>query len=354
MIKYAIILNPGHNRVYFDASKKLALLEFKIAMETFSEKIIEYNIEGIYGIDYLTFTSEDELNSEDLVLLSRLSFTYAIFLELKQGDDIYFKPIYKHSSYYFNENLSMILKYTGKTNELFTRFMLNVAIMIYKRNSSLKEDLFLLDPVCGKGTTLFEALILGVSCSGIDINEKLVNEAYSYLKKYLEMGKYKHETFMEKFSDPRKKIHSKRINFQIAKNKEDKKLKNILDLELIDGDSKYADSFFKKETFHLIVGDLPYGVQHGSKVGNDQGFTRNPDEFLLNSLPAWIKVLKKGGVMVLSWNTFVLKRSLMENILKENGLKLLMNDDPHAFSHRVDQAINRDMIIAVKEDTKYC
>ncbi len=348
MYKYAILLNPGHNRVYFEASKKLSLIEFQVAKENLSTEIIKFSKEEISGVDYITFESKEKLIEADIILISRLSFTYAIFMITNLDDDICLKPIYKHSSYYFNEDLSMILKYSGKTNELFTRLMLNIALMTYSKGREEKETLLLLDPVCGKGTSLYEALMLGISAYGIDISNKSIHDSHIYFKKYLEIGKYKHTLHIEKVSDPARKARGNRISFEFAKNKDDKKSGNILNLELIDGDSKYADVFFKKNMFHIIMGDLPYGVQHGSKVLSAEEFTRNPNEFLINCLPAWIKVLKPGGVLILSWNSFVLKRSSMEKILKEKGLELSLNDDPHAFSHRVDQAINRDIVVAIK------
>ena len=348
MFKYVILLNPGHNRVYFDASKKLVLVEFKVASEILSKEVLIFGIEKIFGIDYLVFETNDKLLEEDMILLSRLSFTYAIFRVIKVEDDIHLKPIYKHSSYYFNDDISMILKYSGKTNELFTKFMINIAFMIYSKDKKSEEPLLLLDPVCGKGTSLFEGLLLGMSSYGIDINSKYIHDSYIYLKKYLETKKYKHSVSIEKFTDPINKFRSNKIKFQLAKNKEDKKFGNVLNLQLISGDSRFANSFFKKDTFHIIFGDLPYGVQHGSKVRNTEGFTRNPKEFLDNCLPAWIKVLKPGGVLLLSWNSFVLKRDSMENILKDNGLAVVMNDDKRAFEHRVDQSINRDIVIAIK------
>lgn len=348
MFKYGILLNPGHNRVYFNASKKLSLIEFKVASEVISKKVLNFNIEEIYGIDYLVFETDDKLIEEDIILLSRLSFTYAIFMLNNVEEDISLKPIYKHSSYYFNEDISMILKYSGKTNELFTRFMLNIAFMAYSKDKENKEPILLFDPVCGKGTSLFEGLLLGVSSYGMDINSKSIHDSYIYLKKYLETKKYKHSINIEKFTDPVNKFHANKIKFQLSKNKEDKKSGNVLNLQLISADSKYANSFFKKDTFNIIIGDLPYGVQHGSRVGNTEGFTRNPEEFLRSCLPAWVKVLKPGGILLLAWNSFVLKRKSMENIIRDNGLTVILNEDQHGFEHRVDQAINRDIVIATK------
>ena len=116
MPKYALLQNPGHNRVYFNSSAKLAQNELRAL---FSDNIKAGNIKEVKeeifgGIEYITF--ESELSELDLILLSRLSFVYAIF----EVSDKLFSPVRKNHSYFFSDDLNMILKYTGKTNEIFT------------------------------------------------------------------------------------------------------------------------------------------------------------------------------------------------------------------------------------------
>lgn len=348
MITYAILANPGHNRVYFESSKKLSLAELEIACRRFSNECTGFSLTEIEGILYFTFNVEKPLSSDDIAWLSRLSFTYAIFELRKNNPEISLVPVRKISSYYFSDDLSTILKYTGKTNEIFTRLMLNVAVLTSDFYNA--KDIASLDPVAGKGTTLFESLIAGYNSYGIEISSKVVHEASVYFKKYLETGKYKHSFKKEKFSGEAKSFSSEFYKFEFAKTKEDLKSNQLLQLCMVAGDSKYSNRFFRKGMFHIIVGDLPYGVQHANVTSQNQSsFTRSPKELLLACLPSWVDSLKSGGVIVLAWNRFVLKREQMEEIFAKYSL-VVMNESPYnQFEHRVDQAINRDILVARKK-----
>ena len=349
MYKYAILQNPGHNRVYFNSSLKLSVNELSFASDKLSEPLNEIQEEIFGGVEYITFKTQEKLNNSDLILLSSLSFTYAIFEIITHENKQMLLPAQKNGSYYFSDDLNTILKYSGKTNEIFTRMMINLAV--FASSFDYADTLSLLDPVCGKGTTMFEGLICGYNSFGVELSEKLVDESYHYLKKYLETGKYKHE--MKKESIGGKNINntsfkSRRYLFDIAKNKDDKKNNKSLVFEIIEGDTQNIEKFYKKNTFNIIVGDLPYGIQHANTAkGNTM---RNPLDLLENSLPVWVNTLKFGGVIVLAWNTFILKRADIERIFRENNLEMPYEnrEDKFNFEHRVDQAINRDIIIGVK------
>ena len=152
MITYAVLANPGHNRVYFEASKKLSLAELEIACRRFSVECRDFALAEIEGILYLTFNAEEPLSNDDLAWLSRLSFTYAIFELRKKESEVALIPIRKISSYYFNDDLNTILKYTGKTNELFTRLMINVALLSSDFYNT--KDINLLDQLQARGQLL--------------------------------------------------------------------------------------------------------------------------------------------------------------------------------------------------------
>jgi len=323
--------NPGHNRVYFNSSAKLAKNELAAL---FSGNINNISEEIFGGVEYISFEAR-ELTEREIILLSRLSFVYAIF----EVRDKLLAPVAKNQSYYFSDDLNMILKYSGKTNELFTRMMINLAVLASKFD--FLDNLNLFDPVCGKGTTIFDSLICGYNSYGIDISEKLINESVQFFKKYLESGKYKHAHKKERFSGAAFK--SQRYFFELSKNKSDQKANKSLSCEFISGDSINASKYYKKNFFNIIVGDLPYGVQHdNSAFGNKM---RNPSDLVSACLPEWLSVLKPGGAIVIAWNTFLLKREQLEQIFQKNKLEIIDYGD---FSHRVDQAIMRDIIIARK------
>lgn len=348
MITYAILANPGHNRVYFEASKKLSLAELEIACRRFSNVCTNFSLAEIEGVFYVTFQTENPLSSDEIVWLSRLSFTYALFELRKNETEALLAPVQKAHSTYFNDDLNTILKYTGKTNEIFTRLMLNIAVLTSEFHGS--TEISVLDPVAGKGTTLFEALIAGYNGYGVEINPKAVHEASVYFKKYLETVRYKHTFKKEKFSGEAKSHKAEFYRFEFARSKEDQKMNRFLQLCMVAGDAKYTNRFYKKNMFHVIVGDLPYGVHHSNVANKNQSsFTRNPKELLETCLPGWIVNLKPGGTIVLAWNKFVLKREQLEEVFAENGLFVLNEPPYNQFEHRVDQAINRDIIVAKKK-----
>jgi len=343
MITYAILQNPGHNRVYFKTARALAQAELQLAGQKMSTVPINSREETLGGIPYLLFDTKTTLTEMDIKLISRLSFVYGIF-EWINGTLI---PLEKNPDYYFdNDDITTILKYNGKTNELFTRMLLNTAMFNSKFNPM--DKLTILDPLCGKGTTLFEGLLCGHNIYGVDIDDKMIHEAYIFLKKYLETVKYKHSTHQER--QGMKAYTALHYQMKLSRSKADK---DPLLAEFVAGDTRHMDQFYRKSTFHVIVGDLPYGVQHGSKVGkNAVAFpkkeSRNALPMLSEALSGWHKVLKTGGTLALAWNLFLIDRQEMESALENNGFALTAPKGDESFVHRVDQAINRDAIVGIK------
>jgi hypothetical protein len=92
----------------------------------------------------------------------------------------------------------------------------------------------------------------------------------------------------------------------------------------------------------VLVADLPYGVAHGSH--DDQGgLSRSPLDLLERAVPHWLPLLRPGAALGLSWNVKVAKRELAEDILLANGLEIVPQ---LPLEHRVDQSIDRDVLIA--------
>lgn len=342
---YAILYHPGHNRVYFETSLKLSVSEFQIAAQRFHTGYDGLCRRNIGGIDYLAFQTREDLSPEDIKIISGLSFVYALFQMEEVEDAYYLKPVVRIREPFVDEGIGAMLKYTGKTNEIFTRMMINVAACSQEN----RETLRLLDPIAGKGTTLYEGLAKGYNVYGIEIGGKAVNESYHFIKRFLETAKYKFDCRSIKISGPNKSFSALRHTFETAKTKEDFKGGNTRTIEFIAGNSLYANRYYRKNFFDIIVGDLPYGVQHGNVTHEKQSsLTRNPSELLNVCLPSWTETLKPGGIIVLAWNSNTLSRQRMADLLEKQGLEV-KNDAPYLqFEHRVDQSIVRDVIAAQK------
>lgn len=324
MKNYVILRTPGHNQVYFQNSATLSQEELALT----GLPLTHIQEKSLGGLSYISFSAEEELSPTHLEALSRLSFLYGLFQE-SQGQ---LTPVLLPDPQVLHRSLSTILKYSGKTNEIFTRFLVNLAFST--ANIHPKEGK-LLDPVAGRGTTLFDGLSLGASCSGVELQEKSVTDGYNHLKKFLEVEKIKHKTGSIRVSGAGKSFTAKRHTVDF----------NSQHFELICGDSKYTNQLFSKETFHVVVGDLPYGVQHGNHAGKLQ---RNPAQLVGVCAPGWREVMKPQGVLVLAWNTLVLPRDKMEETLQRAGFQVLKNDHLTNLAHQVDASIQRDIVVAKK------
>lgn len=91
-----------------------------------------------------------------------------------------------------SEDLAEVLKYKGKTNAGFTSMMLHCACAA-SDFARAPEPLTVLDPLCGRGTTLFCALQSGHHGIGVDVDAKAVAEADTYFFRYLQYHYVKHE-----------------------------------------------------------------------------------------------------------------------------------------------------------------
>ena len=344
MNKYLLLLNPGHNRVYYKSSQQLSEAEFSIVAMSMDCHVDQIKGKTIAGVFYLTFTAEKTLSAMDLERIAKLSFVFALYE--KVGECL--RPVEIPNVNLTDISISSLLKYTGKTNELFTRMMINVAASSIQIKNPGR--IRLLDPIAGKGTTMFEGLTMGYDCCGIEIGEKSATESYNYLKKYLEIEKIRHKTSKQRQSGPNKSYTAKHYVVDLAKDKDAFKEHNEQHYEMVNGDSAFADQFFRKNSFHILAGDLPYGVQHGNVTGGKKGssLTRNPKELVKACLPAWKNVLKPGGVLALAWNTNVLPKKELAEVLEEAGLTVLSEGPYDQFAHRVDGAIMRDILIARK------
>lgn len=339
-MKHAILLKPNANIPYFEEMKKMCLHELRIVLNKLNVNHSNMQVEAIGLGYYLSFETQETLNDHVRDHLKNLSFYYIYF----ECIDHMLKPVSIEMNHYFKEDLSNRLKYSGKTNEAFTAMMINLAL--YASDFDANETLNIFDPVCGRGTTLFEALIRGHHAYGSEMNKKSVSEMGQYFQRYLKEGKYKHQVVRGRAIHNKKTI-GETFEVSIGLSKEEVKKKTGKQVKVFRGDTTESNLYFKKQSMHAIVGDLPYGVQHMSK--HEEGQTRNLEELLKASFKSWYQLLKKGGAIALSWNTYTNTREELKDYLEAYGYQVIDTEEYLQFHHRVSQAINRDIIVAIKK-----
>lgn len=348
MHTYLVLQDPGHNKVYYDQSQKMALAELTLTGAQFEEVCSDYQIITLSGIRYLSFNSLSSISERSLNLLSQLSFAFALFEQTETKNNTLLRPIQKSFVPCINPKISSVLKYPGKTNELFTRMMINIARLTGNQNWEHGQRLF--DPISGRGTTLYEGMIYGFDVTGMELKPQPVKDAHVFLKKFFEKEKIKHKFDKYKIPGKNNEATIQKIEFAYALDKNafrDPKLQKKV--SLIEGNSSLANIYFKDHTFNYIVGDLPYGIAHNNANKTDSE-SRNPYSFLNDSLNSWFDVLKPGGAIVLAWNAFVINPDKMRELLIRKGFNVLSDSPYDQFVHMVDSSIKRDIVVATKSE----
>jgi SAM-dependent methyltransferase len=336
MTEYALLILPSANRVYADAAVDLTLAELEVFNSAvLGGRLADITATTIGGLPYVAFTAP-ALADRDVAYLANASALYALFE--REGDLL--RPVALNCLAHLDEDLITIPKYAGKTNEQFTKLLLNVTLLSCESAASILDGrLRVLDPLCGRGTTLNQALVYGYDVAGIDLDGKDFDAYASFLRTYLQRKRIKHHAEVNPVRRD-KKLVARRLTVTLGAAPQR--------IDVVHADTTAAGDFFKPGSFHAIVADAPYGVQHGSRT-IAAGLRRAPLHLLEEAVPAWVRVLRPGGAIGVSWNTHVAKRDDAAAVLSKNGLTVLNGPPYDRFRHRVDQSITRDILVAVKQ-----
>ncbi|GLY04803.1 MULTISPECIES: restriction endonuclease subunit M [Actinoplanes] len=340
MSRYAMLLAPSANRVYADQASRISQAELAGFSPVLSAELSGIDATTIGGVEYLTF--DGELTTRDIAYLSNLSSAYALF---ERVDEELLRPLALSPLARYDSDLITIPKYAGKTNEQFTKLVLNLTLLGSAfAPRMLDGNLTVLDPLCGRGTTLNQALMYGFDGIGVEIDGKDVEAYKLFLQTWLKRKRLKHSAELVPVRRQGRRA-ARRLEVTLAASKDDHKAGAVQKLIVLNADTTGLDGLIKGNVADLIVTDLPYGIAHGSYEEDGGGISRRPLDLLERAVPEWLKLLRPGGAIGISWNTKVAKRELAEDILLANGLKLI---EFQPLAHRVDQGIERDVLVARK------
>jgi hypothetical protein len=343
--RYALLILPSANRVYADSA--VALTQAELAV--FDATVLGNRLEAveratIAGVPYVTFSAAGGLAEADVAYLSNLSSLYALFRV--EGELLRPVPLRKLDR--FDDDLLTIQKYAGKTNEQFTKLLLNVTVLASGFATELLDRQFsVIDPLCGRGTTLNQAMMYGFDVAGIDLDGKDFEAYATFIQRWLKDKRIKHKAEQGPIRRNKQTV-GRRLHIEFAADKDAYRSGNTQLVDVVNADTTRALEFYRAGSCDLVVADLPYGVQHGSRSGPGRSLARSPLELLGDAAPVWAALLRHGGALGLSWNTFVATREDAAARLAAAGLEPLLDAPFAGFRHRVDQAISRDILIARK------
>ena len=330
---YAFLLSPHANIRYRQSLLQLAVQELSMTLSALGREA-EVVPQKMGGAMFLTFEAA-KLTERDMRMLSQLASVYMLF-EMEDGK---LTTLERTHPNYVGEDLPALLKYKGKTNEMFTDTMLTMALAASAFMPVHDSQLVVCDPMAGRGTTLMLALRRGYHGVGIEIGKADVKEAADYMTRYLEFHRIKYKR-TDSALTVRGQVGGRENKFVFSDSAEHFKDGDTRTLRLICGDTREAEALLKPNSVHLMVTDAPYGVQKGTAGRQDSiGGT------IAAALPGWFDVLKSGGVLAMSFNTHVTRREGLVRLFEKAGFEIVQTAN---LEHWVEQAISRDVILARK------
>ncbi len=335
MTRCLVLLSPSANHVYAGQSPQLSAAELALTCPAIG--LVEPT--SLAGVDYLALETSD-LDDATLAGISGASATMACFA--LEGDLL--RPVELPRVDLLDDDLVTIPKYQGKTNEQFTRLLLNVTVAALRGGPAERRDagerLAVLDPMCGRGTTLATCWLAGHNAFGVDDDVRALEAMAAHLSTWLRRKRLKHSAGSSKFRRDGRTL-GKRFDAEV-------RLPGLAPLTLaaLPGDTRDSAELWGRKTFDAIVTDAPYGVVHGAHT--ESGAHRSPASLLAEAIPVWAGQLRRGGALGLSWNTHGLAREDLLAMMA--GAGLVPQDGPEwsHFSHRVDSSIQRDLAVALR------
>jgi SAM-dependent methyltransferase len=285
---------------------------------------------------YLGFESNAPVETVAAVV-GRLSASAALFELVKADPGPLLRPIPIGDELVYGTDLVTVQRYKGKTNERLTRAMLNIALATAGLSPANPSGV-VLDPMCGRGTTLNWALTYGLDAIGIEADGSSLEHHAGFLQTWAKRQRLPH-----KFQTYRAKNSEQRwATLEVAPDRATLKAGGQR-LQTFNADGAEPALPIKRSTVDAIVTDLPYGVQHRNAAGGSDTV-----ELLERVAPVWSRWLRPGGALCLAWNTKRGGRREVSRVLVEAGLSPVTVNGGYSMRHVVDATVDRDVLVALR------
>ena len=151
---------------------------------------------------------------------------------------------------YLDDDLLTILRYKGKTNEQFTKLLFNVTLAASAHAADWPgRRLRVLDPVCGRGTSLNQGLVYGFDVDGIEIDRTAYDAYRTFLVTWLKDKRFKHQVDTRCRSRRDGKVAGRRVEVVFARDKDEYKADDVQRVRLVNDDTTQAGEHYRKPVF---------------------------------------------------------------------------------------------------------
>jgi hypothetical protein len=322
-------LAPQRSTQYSNLARDLA--EAELLASPIGPGLRNVSLRRIAARDYLQFDLPAPITDEVAQLLASMAMLGSVFELFDAIGDVagpLLRAVPGVQPAFISPDMAATRRYKGKTNEDFTRFLCNMAKYASDFAGEEWAALDVVDPLCGGGTTLFTALSLGADVAGLDLDRTDIESTATFVTQYCRENRIALNTKEERL----RKLGARRWLFQIGRD-------DVRRCMLVHGNAgQTCELLAGFGRPHLIVTDLPYGIQHSGPLHG----------LLTDCLPGWTELLLSGGAIAFSWDSTRLDRQeMMALVGKVADLEVIDRPPYDRLAHRVDRVIKRrDVLVA--------
>jgi len=310
MPTYALLISPRAESAFFADTLNVARAELASFFPTTAIDTLSHG-----DMHFLTLDAKPSA----LATLLRLSFVQGIFDVSENG----FVPNDQTTGFGLHPDFVWGEKYRGKTNETMTQLLINLCLAEHP----LAETL--VDPMCGRATTLLWGMRYGLKTAGVEQDPQAMVDLQRGLKKWTKIHRTKHKLEQGWVHKNNKSGVGKFLDFAADGGS----------MRVVTGETSDIGTLLQNRKFDVLATDIPYGIQH---LGGKN--TRNPLDTLRAAAPAWVASIKAGGVAAIAFNSYMPKRSAISDVFAECGLEILATN----VEHRMSESILRDVLLMRK------
>ena len=204
----------------------------------------------------MRFASDAELSTDAIGQLSNLSSAFALF-RIADDADTALVPVALTPVAHLDDDLLTIQRYKGKTNEQFTKLLFNVTLAASAHATDWPgRRLRILDPVCGRGTSLNQGLVYGFDVDGIEIDRAAYDAYQNFLVTWLKDKRFKHQVHTMPLRRDTKVV-GRRLEIVFARDKDEYKADDVQRVRLANDDTTEAADHYRKPVFDVVSPTCP-------------------------------------------------------------------------------------------------
>ncbi len=269
--RYALLVHPSANRVYALASEALTVAELGVLSRHPAGRTPRGGRADPDRRRARTSSSTPISTAGDLALLGDVSTAMALF----ELDGEVLRPVELPRRDRFDDDLLTILKYAGKTNELFTKLLLNVTVW-----SAAPGD----RPPAARPRPDVRPRHDAQPGADERLARRRPGRRRPGLRRlrrlppaWLKLKRLKHTADVTPLRRDGRQAR-RRFRAEIGVTKDDWKAGRAITLDYVNADTLHTRAVHRAASFDAVVVDAPYGVQHGSRSGGQ--LARNPLDLL--------------------------------------------------------------------------